>query len=824
MTSPDTLSPGRSSGRSAEILRGGLALVGDQVAAALTSMFAAALENLAGRTDADPGTAGARRLIEEKRIQLDRDFHGRLKQEQSEAVARLLKQDGGAASKTKITADSLSLVEDDEAATSDYVGKVARRMQGALELQLREINVVTAHLARRERVQISDDPFAPDVCMRALLEVARELGLETSSWLPLASAFERPMTEELRRAYQKLHDHFRKHKVDVAEVRRELAARQALGRPTLNPATKAPAPAAAGGDFNSGFAVTRSPGSQRLPWMEEVERFAQGQPTLSGVPTTAGGARTLGGGPVTVLTFGDVRTSLDQMMARMGAELRGLPVPAQAASQGAPPPDLLEAISEMQHVGVRAGMEAAAAALAPTVGAAGADQGAWRDVLLAKSNRTVDKLTIEIVGMLFDHVLQDEQVPAEIKAVLSRLQFPVLKVALVDADFFASGTHPARRLIDRLASTAVGWEPYGDENQRYKKELERVVLQVQERFDKDLGLFEQLLKEFDAFIAEMPTRETDPVARAKRALEEAEKREVLVINTTIQVRRAFEHVELEQYLREFLVGPWVQALVSATLRDEQTPGFSKAFRQSIHDMVWSVQPKISADERKRLVALIPGMTRVLRDGMAMIQMTEREQQDFLKNLMASHAVAVRPVDQATYIKRKVATGELRQRLDEMKITGVLPAGATAEGVKISTGALQQAAEHHAAQLVVAEPIAADEPLSSDEDAAFDGQIAEWERGSWFNLYDGKEVVKVKLRWISPLRTLFMFSNEADKSTRVLSPQTIKSYLKQGWLKPLESVPLTKRVAKRVIGEFERSAKRAEELAVRIGAKAEEKPA
>lgn len=824
MTSPDTLSPGRSSGRSAEILRGGLALVGDQVAAALTSMFAAALENLAGRTDADPGTAGARRLIEEKRIQLDRDFHGRLKQEQSEAVARLLKQDGGAASKTKITADSLSLVEDDEAATSDYIGKVARRMQGALELQLREINVVTAHLARRERVQISDDPFAPDVCMRALLEVARELGLETSSWLPLASAFERPMTEELRRAYQKLQDHFRKHKVDVAEVRRELAARQALGRPTLNPATKAPAPAAAGGDFNSGFAVTRSPGSQRLPWMEEVERFAQGQPTLSGVPTTAGGARTLGGGPVTVLTFGDVRTSLDQMMARMGAELRGLPVPAQAASQGAPPPDLLEAISEMQHVGVRAGMEAAAAALAPTVGAAGADQGAWRDVLLAKSNRTVDKLTIEIVGMLFDHVLQDEQVPAEIKAVLSRLQFPVLKVALVDADFFASGTHPARRLIDRLASTAVGWEPYGDENQRYKKELERVVLQVQERFDKDLGLFEQLLKEFDAFIAEMPTRETDPVARAKRALEEAEKREVLVINTTIQVRRAFEHVELEQYLREFLVGPWVQALVSATLRDEQTPGFSKAFRQSIHDMVWSVQPKISADERKRLVALIPGMTRVLRDGMAMIQMTEREQQDFLKNLMASHAVAVRPVDQATYIKRKVATGELRQRLDEMKITGVLPAGATAEGVKISTGALQQAAEHHAAQLVVAEPIAADEPLSSDEDAAFDGQIAEWERGSWFNLYDGKEVVKVKLRWISPLRTLFMFSNEADKSTRVLSPQTIKSYLKQGWLKPLESVPLTKRVAKRVIGEFERSAKRAEELAVRIGAKAEEKPA
>jgi hypothetical protein len=810
MTSPDTPLPGRSDARSADILRGGLALVADQVAAALTTMFAPALETLAGKSEADPGAAAARRFLEERRIQLDRGFHAQLKHEQDEALTRLLKRDAGAISAAKITADSLSLVEDDDAATSGYVSKVARRMQGALELQLREINVVTAHLSRRERVNTSDDPFAPDVCMRALLEVARDLGLETSSWLSLIGAFERPMAEELRRGYQKLLEHFRKHKVDVAEVRRELAARQALGRPTLNPLTKTPSGA---GDFSSGFGVTRSPASSRLPWMEEVARVSEGRPTVAGVPTTAGRATI--GGPMTV-TFGDVRSSLDQMMARMGAELRGLPVPASSPSPGAPPPDLLDAINEMQHVGIRAEAGAVAGALAPTVGLAGADQGAWREVLLAKSHRTVDKLTIEIVGMLFDHVLQDEQVPAEIKAILSRLQFPVLKVALVDAEFFASSTHPARRLIDRLASTAVGWEPYGDENQRYKKEIERVVLQVQERFNKDLGLFEQLLNEFDAFIGEMPARETDPVARAKRALEEAEKREVLVINTTIQVRRAFEHVELEQYLREFLVGPWVQALVTATLRDEQTPGFSKAFRQVIHDMVWSVQPKMSGDERKRLVALIPGMTRVLRDGMAMIQMPEREQQDFLKNLMASHAIAVRPVDQATYIRHKVATGELRHKLDEMKITGTFPISGASGAVKVSTGALQRAAEHHAAQLVVPEPIAAQAPLSVEEEADFDGRIAEWQRGSWFNLYDGKDVIKVRLRWISPLRTLFMFASDADKSTRVLSPETIRSYLKQGWLKPLETVPLTKRVANRVIGEFERSPKRAEELARKIG--------
>jgi hypothetical protein len=446
------------------------------------------------------------------------------------------------------------------------------------------------------------------------------------------------------------------------------------------------------------------------------------------------------------------------------------------------------------------------------------DQNAWRDVLLAKSTRTVDKLTIEIVGMLFEHVLHDNQVPAEIKAVLSRLQIPVLKVALTDADFFASGSHPARRLIDRMASTAVGWEPYGDENLRYKAEVERVVQQVLERFDKDLATFEQLLGDFEAFLGEMPARETDPLARARRALEDAEKREVLVINTTIQVRRAFEHVELEPFLREFLVGPWVQVLVSATMRDEETPGFSKAFRQVIHDVVWSVQPKVSQDERKRLVSLIPPMTRVLRDGLALIRMSDDEQQAFVKLLMASHAMAVRPVDQATYIKSKVATGDLRQKLDDMKLTGSLPISASGRAVRVSVNAVKRAAEQHAAPMVVAEPLELTRPLTLGQEAGYDAQIATWERGSWFSLYDGEKTIKVKLRWISPLRTLFMFSGIGEeKNARVLSPETIKSYLRQGWLKPLEAEPLMKRVVDRVVSELEHSPERADELVEKAAA-------
>jgi len=807
-----------SAQQATELLRGGAALIADQLANAFPGMLAPATDALA-KLESNPGAAAARRMLGSEREELRRRFITALKREQDELLGRLLRREApAAAASNRITADLLSLVDDDDASPDEVISKYSRRMRSPVDETLREIALVTAFLTGRETVRSGEDPFGPEPCAKALLQAARDLGLEAAGWEPLLAAMARPVTDTLKVSYEALQQQFRKHHVDANEVRRELAMRQALGRPTVPHQPP-------GG--------TVAPATTRPAW-DEVPR-AGGPMTVPGGPATVGGAAS--GGefkhtnvfqPTHIAPVAqEARASLEGMLHNMS----GVGPPVVLAAPGRPPADLIDAISEMQRLGAQEpAFSPQPAALGPAtmggattlqpgsaaagVGAAAGlvpapDQGAWRDVLLAKSTRTVDKLTIEIVGMLFEHVLHDNQVPAEIKAVLSRLQIPVLKVALTDADFFASNAHPARRLIDRLASTAVGWEAYGDENLRYKAEVERVVQQVLERFDKDLGTFEALLGEFESFLGEMPVRETDPLARARRALEDAEKREVLVINTTIQVRRAFEHVELEPYLREFLVGPWVQALVSATMRDEETPGFSKAFRQVIHDVVWSVQPKVSQDERKRLVALIPPMTRVLRDGLSLIRMTDPEQMAFLKQLMSSHAVAVRPVDQATYIKSKVATGDLRQKLDDMKLTGTHPLSTPGGGVHVSVNAVKRAAEKFAASMMVAEPLALTQPLTIGQEADLDAQIAAWQRGSWFNLYDGEKTIKVKLRWISPLRTLFMFGAAEEKNARVLSPETIKSYLRQGWLKPLEAEPLMKRAVDRVVSELEKAPKREE---------------
>ncbi|MGH8771260.1 MAG: DUF1631 family protein, partial [Burkholderiales bacterium] len=69
----------------------------------------------------------------------------------------------------------------------------------------------------------------------------------------------------------------------------------------------------------------------------------------------------------------------------------------------------------------------------------------------------MDAMTLDIVAMLFDYILDDKDIPTAMKALIARLQIPVLKVAMLDKKFFAKKSHPARRLLDQLAYAAIGW-------------------------------------------------------------------------------------------------------------------------------------------------------------------------------------------------------------------------------------------------------------------------------------------------------------------------------------------------------------------------------
>ncbi|MCU0768170.1 MAG: DUF1631 domain-containing protein [Burkholderiaceae bacterium] len=638
------------------LMKSAMAIANELIATSFPDITKAILDELSGTWDFDVSSPLVQRLLVSKSSELHHAFVEHLKQAQDQSfheitVGRVQPPPGA------LDAETLSLVDSISVESNTVVERHASKVAGFADLALRDLNLVVAYVLGRSAVRNSENPLGPNVYVRALLRAAEQCELHKEAWEFLLTRYEKPLGEELGQIVRQLLEHFANHGVDVRAIRRSLAV------PKGPAATWQPPGVSGGGTAGE--------------WGGGTGQQAGG----AGRTGRDGSVAAAEGGPSRAPVAQDEPTQLlGGLLTRLQANARGSRLPP-LPSLGAAPPDLLRSIGEIQKSGFEQFVETGDFAMLPPVQSISS----MREELTAKSTRTVDKLTIELVGMLFDHVMQDKQVPAEIKARISRLQFPVLKAALMDAAFFASSAHPARKLIDRIAGTSAGWEPYGDDNQKYLHEVERVIGEILKKFETDLSVFEKVYAEFDRFVSEIDPGDSDPVSRAKKALEAAEKHEILTINTTIQVRRAFERVDLEPYIKEFLLGPWVKVLVAATVRSETQPGFAKAFRDVIHELVWSVQPKASTEDRNKLVKMIPGMVRVLRDGLALINLSERDREQFFGALMESHAMAVKPVDQATYIKSSLLTSELRAKIDGMQLSGVFPVTTVPGGIRVSTG-------------------------------------------------------------------------------------------------------------------------------------------
>ncbi|RMG37663.1 MAG: DUF1631 family protein [Gammaproteobacteria bacterium] len=64
---------------------------------------------------------------------------------------------------------------------------------------------------------------------------------------------------------------------------------------------------------------------------------------------------------------------------------------------------------------------------------------------------------IDIVGMLFEAILDDETIPPQLKTLLSHLHTPYLKIAVNDPAFLNDEQHPARLLLDRMLQLGIRW-------------------------------------------------------------------------------------------------------------------------------------------------------------------------------------------------------------------------------------------------------------------------------------------------------------------------------------------------------------------------------
>ena len=123
---------------------------------------------------------------------------------------------------------------------------------------------------------------------------------------------------------------------------------------------------------------------------------------------------------------------------------------------------------------------------------------------------------VDLVKLLFDYILNDHNLAIPMKALIGRLQIPVLKVAIMDQSFFAKPSHPARQLLNELAAAGIGWSSAGElkRDETYSK-IESIVLRVMNGFTEDLTLFSNLIAELRHFVKKEKKKRNQVEQRVK---------------------------------------------------------------------------------------------------------------------------------------------------------------------------------------------------------------------------------------------------------------------------------------------------------------------
>ncbi len=519
----------------------------------------------------------AMRDLRMKRRGIERSFL----QQVFESFSKLNQYEIGKPAPQEASFESLALVQNDEleesVAIDTMVAKVMSRASQPLSHLTTRINVLVS-----KKLDDKNNPLGPQQLCEYFLEACRSLGVEIKVKLIILKLFERYVLTDLEQLYAESNQI-----LVAASVLPELQSAQPR-RSSGRPAASGSSPSRSGAGFSEAPAYVDS-GVQ--------EAFGSLQALLSELRGSALPARNLPSDAIPI-SSNDLMRLLSHLQSR--------------APQQVDEFDLQDQLEQLLHR------------------------------VSAKSGKSrvvgeVDEDVINLVSMLFEFILDDRTLPDSLKALIGRLQIPVLKVAVLDKTFFSRGSHPARRLLNEIASASMGWADQ-DEVQRdslYQK-IEQIVARLLNDFVDDPAIFSELLADFLAFTGDERRRSELLEQRTRDAEEGRAKAEMARQEVEHALNQRLLGKTLPEVVVRLLQEAWSKVLLLTCLKHGTQSEQWQAALATMDDLIWSVAPHEDLESRARLLELVPSLLKNLRDGLVSAAFDPFSTSDFFTRLEALH--------------------------------------------------------------------------------------------------------------------------------------------------------------------------------------------
>ncbi len=358
---------------------------------------------------------------------------------------------------------------------------------------------------------------------------------------------------------------------------------------------------------------------------------------------------------------------------------------------------------------------------------------------------TADSDVIDLVGMLFEFMLKEEQLPSIVKALISRLHTPMLKVAILDRRFFTQSKHPARRLMNDMIAAGVRWVNDKNIDAGIFPRMRKIVEQLLADFEEEVDIFESARVEFIKITEETKKRSEVVEQRTNEAANGQEKLLTARNRAQQETRTFLSGKALARASCNLLTKLWTDKMIFILLREpegDQSEAWKSATSMA-RNIVTSAAPPANETERIQRESELENLQKDIRSALNTTQHAEKEA--LLLALFKSQQEVLAP------------------NLDEMPAEEM-----------VETPAIEIAPEPEAT------PEKAVEMMSTEEKAALE-KISDLPFGTWFEFTDettGK-AHRAKLSWRSTITQKYMFVDQMGVKSVVISMTDLAGALVRG---------------------------------------------
>ncbi|HJW56182.1 MAG TPA: DUF1631 family protein [Burkholderiaceae bacterium] len=686
-----------------------------------------------------------------------------------------------------ISADRLSLIDDETITRQMEVDRLVLQIRDASQENLGRLNLIIAQLHGEHDVRERENPFRPYLLARSLHEALRDMvqyeGLSRILFDHLSNAMANRAPgyfAAVREIFESsgIHAQLLARPSRLSKGQRDLLAQQAAQRSRNT--------GAASDDFPFiGTAPPRNFESRILPGLKHMQDLLQHVQSESSSNLD---------------TFGSKSGGQSAAFQDFVWQIFNQPRPAGLPRK--PPPRNLGAPDQSQ--------DAAASSLLGQLMhyqkqiASGQAQGGIfvaRDRLDASVATGQERIMIDVVALLFEFILQDAQIPEALREQIGRLEIPFLKAAILAPELMHQATHPARQLLNRIGTAAVGLHPDAQPDQAIATEIKRIATKIIDTFDRDMTIFSDAAEDFEQFLTETLPAADSVTKRCVVAIDQAEASSALCSNTASALQGLLSPLPVDPSVSDFIMRIWLRVLVHPFNRQSDTgaaagelDAIARQYLDVLPELVWSVQEKRTPQERNALIRLLPGLVRQIKAGLESIQLPERETRQALDQLVALH----------TNVLRAAATSEgqallgledMRQHFSLLVINQDSAFWMEDGPVSIDRAAIEEALSR---QHVVAEVMASSETTPAPT------SDAEWlmqlEKGACAEYWSGNTCKMMRLVWITRHKSLYLFKSDDanDPAPVIYSSVSLIEALRDGVVRPVEYAPLFDRAVESLL--------------------------